>query len=340
MASPDEQMDGPLLDPYNQTFTLMDSSGEEVPIWLRDADDQYAHLFRWCLARGIYAGMTLCILTVMLAMTPRNRFTKWTTIVNLAMVVTSFIKAIMLGMDFIGATNTIYYNLVSDPYGIPDSAFRIIYGQAVVVIIANITGKAAVIMQAWAMLKLWRPVWKWTAVVVSVVLQIPLLVFQGWYYYIVIAAQLNNGYFPENVRWISNAMNAISTTTLAWFAFIFIARLVAHTWKHRDILPSRKGQLTPMDVLILSNALIMILTSTSCFFGYLLLPTRWYFGLSRSTLTQRWQLSLASLQHRRPKTHRRFTPWIGRPTSPARRSSWWGCRWARSWRTASPPTRH
>ena len=244
-------------DPRDQTIVLLAGDGvQEIPVPLPDLDALVFTFFRIAINFGVQIGACLMLLVVLLAMTPRSRYAKWTTYINLAALVTVLVQRLLMVLFFTSSYVEFYTLLSGDPTFLRPVDTGVSIAGCVFAILQVICIEAALIFQAWAMIQLWPTLWKWITISLSTLIALLTVGFKC----ASTASQIIaiRDFQPQTRVWIQQVDLALSTITIIWFCFVFLIRLVAHMWKHRTILQGKKG-LVAMDVLVVTNGVLMVI---------------------------------------------------------------------------------
>ena len=245
------------MDPRQQTLVFLAGDGtEQIPLGMTDVNDVYFYAFRTAINFGVQVGACLMLLLVLLAMTPRRRYAKWTTCINMAALAVVLVQRLLLVLYFTSSYMDFYTLFTQDPTFLNPVDTGVSIGSSVLAVPQIILIEVALIIQAWAMIQLWPDFWKWLTVGISVVISLLTIGFKCASAAIQIMSIRN--FEIQSMLWIQQVDLAFSTTTIFWFCLIFLARLVAHMWKHRSILQSTKGGIAAMDVLVVTNGLLMV----------------------------------------------------------------------------------
>ena len=246
------------FDPRIQTFSLLRSDGEtEVPISTEVPNYLYREALATQASFSAQFGATFIMLVIVLTMTPRHRYRRTPTIVNIAVLVANLARCVMFSLYFSSswldfytfvAHDVTYVNRRDYNLSIATTAFNVpVWGLL----------QLALAIQAWSMVQLWPPVYKWGSVIASVSLVLTSLGFKAGSTALQIQIILQGAntipYF-----WVRNVDTIIGMTSICWFCFLFIIRLIMHMWSHRTILPSAKG-LSAMETLVMTNGVLMLI---------------------------------------------------------------------------------
>jgi pheromone alpha factor receptor len=228
-----------------------------VPLPLPFLTYMFHYGYSVCISYGTQLGACIVMLLVALTMTPRIKFARVTTLINIASLLVGIVRITLLATYFVG-DSTDFYNLFSGDYRYVNpaetarnvAATSMAVPQLVLIL-------AALIIQAWSMMKLWEPIYRWVAMAVSTVLAVVTLAFK------ITSTVIQARYIEHAIDdldpyvWVRKVDLSMYATSIAWFCFMFNVRLIVHMWEHRKFLPSSKG-LNPMEVLVMTNGILML----------------------------------------------------------------------------------
>lgn len=245
------------FNPRTQVFSILGPDGvTEIPVSVPEVD---ALIFAAGTAQvnyGSQIGATFIMLIVVLTMTPKKRFRRVPTLVSIAGLVFNLIRCVLLSLYFTSSWVEFYTFMAHDISGVAQHDFNITVVATVFNIPVLILIEWALAIQAWSMTKLWSPPYKWAAVTVSAGLVVAAVGFK-----FASAVLQSLGAISDidltNVLWVRKADLVLSMTSITWFCFLFVIRLLMHMWMHRTILPPVKG-LSAMEVLVMTNGILML----------------------------------------------------------------------------------
>lgn len=251
------------FDPRQQTFILLAADGvTEIPVSVPDVN----FVIRENLATSInYAsqlGASFIMLLVIVCMTPTTRLAKasqWVHIVGLAL---STIRMTLLTIYFTSDWTEFYSFWAFDYSTISPSEIHTSIAAEVISVLFFVAVQVALGMQGWAMVNLLPDFWKWFFAALSALIFLVAIAFRLFVGVIQIVAMLD--VYWERPIWAHFASSTVATIAIFYYCALFNVKLVTHLIVHRRVLPSRKG-LTPMEILVVANGLLMIIPGSSCF---------------------------------------------------------------------------
>ncbi|KAK4214570.1 fungal pheromone mating factor STE2 GPCR-domain-containing protein [Rhypophila decipiens] len=244
------------FDPTQQNITLLGPDQSPITIPITAIDEAYYSSFAQAINFGVQLGATIIMWIIMLVMTPRKRFKVAPTIVNFAALTFTLIRMVVLCLYYVSTWQHLYTVFGPGDYAhVPARDYRLSVVATFFSVPVTILVEMALIVQAWSMLRLWPAAWKLMTAILSLGLVSTTIGFNMAVTITQIKYIVSNGQIYE---WLQYAYVCLLTSTICWFAFLFIARLVLHQWETRRILPQLEG-ISAMDALILTNAILMII---------------------------------------------------------------------------------
>lgn len=247
-----------VFDVHTQVFTLTGPDGiTQFPVPVDVVDAVYSESFVLSINYGSQIGASFVMLLVFLLMTPRTKFTRTPTLINIAALVTNTIRCALLSWYRTSSFFEFYALWSGDYSAVPWGDYCTGVAATVFTIPVIILIEAALVHQAWAMIQLWRGIYKYTAAIISVFVMLLSIGFK-FADSIIQAAVVLNG--TGQVLWVRKTDLAFSTASICWLCFLFNIRLAMHMWTHRSILPSVKG-MSAMEILVVTNGVLMLVPS-------------------------------------------------------------------------------
>ncbi|KAK7746460.1 pheromone alpha factor receptor [Cytospora paraplurivora] len=251
----------PLADLLGQTINLTMPDGSQMPVPLSAVDQTQRYIIGTTIGYSVELGASLVMLAVILAMTPKKKFWRASTFVNVFSLGNNIIRTVLLALYFNSSWTQFYVLYSGDTRAVTPGDFRNSVASVVVSIPQNLLMMAALMLQAWVMVKLWPDLYKLGILAFSCILTLTEVGFM-------LASQIYQirslypGYdarsYLTNIMWIRYAWLALEVSAVCWFAFMFILKLATHMWTNRSFLPSAKG-LAAMDVLVMTNGVLMLI---------------------------------------------------------------------------------
>ncbi|KAH8887848.1 hypothetical protein GQ53DRAFT_725580 [Thozetella sp. PMI_491] len=244
------------FDPQTQVIILLAADGvTPIPIPLSYINWLYLQGFASEINYGSQIGASFIMLLVVLLMTPRNRFARTPTLINLAGLATNLVRCLLLSVFFTSSWMDFYTVMSGDITFVLQNDFLVslvatAFGIPVLVLI-----EVALAVQAWSLIKLWPGVYKWPTTAISALVAFGSVALKLVDVIVQCRFIVHGGDLP---RWPRVADLALSTASISWFCFLFMIRLVLHMYTHRSILPSAKG-LSAMEVLVMTNGVLMLI---------------------------------------------------------------------------------
>lgn len=254
-----------LAELLGQTINLTMPDGSQMPVPLSAVDQTQRYIIGTTIGYSVELGASLVMLAVILAMTPKKKFWRASTFVNVFSLGNNIIRTLLLALYFNSSWTQFYVLYSGDTRAVTPGDFRNSVASVVVSIPQNLLMMAALMLQAWVMVKLWPDLYKLGILAVSCVLTLTEVSFM-------LASQIYQirslypGYdarsYLMNIMWVRYAWLGLEVSSVCWFAFMFILKLATHMWTTRSFLPSAKG-LAAMDVLVMTNGVLMLIPGKS-----------------------------------------------------------------------------
>lgn len=247
----------PGFDPYAQNVTFLAADGEtEIQVPVKTIDIFNIEAVSISISYGAQIGAALVMLLVVLIATPRPKFRRPSNILHVLGLVVCIIRMALLCAFFPSPFNE-FYNFYSGDYS---SVSRHHYNVSVAgntsSLILVIIIEAALINQAWTMVKLWPALAKYALTCASFVVTLVTIGFRTAF--TVIQSEAVFSLIPAmSLRWLAKWTFIINAISICWFCALFNVKLIVHLVAHRSVLPSYRA-LTPMEVLVMTNGILMV----------------------------------------------------------------------------------
>ncbi len=253
---------GEPFDPTNQTGYLLAPDGvTPIPFSTFHESSTYTSATALSILYGTQIGACFIMLVVVLVMTPRVRFRRVPTLINVAALTLNTVRMLLLAIFFTTGFLNFYVLKTGDVQWVPRSDFYLTATATALSVPVTVLILAALVVQAWSMMSLWRWLYKAPLLVVSVLLVLATIAFNM--VTTILQARGILGLDQSSiVGMVRRAYLGLITASIAWFCFLFNVRLVMHMVTNRSILPSLKG-LKAMDVLVITNGILMIIPGAS-----------------------------------------------------------------------------
>ncbi|KAJ4418346.1 pheromone alpha factor receptor [Gnomoniopsis sp. IMI 355080] len=254
-----------MADYWNQTIQITlspDAGGVKVPVFLSEIDQNNKTMIIQTIGYGTEIGASVLMLIIILVMTPKTKFWRFSTYLNIAALCNNIIRLILLVIYFESSWVGFYALYSGDDSFVSQTDFNNSIASTVMGIPQNMMIMSALILQAWAMVRFWPQAYKWCIVLVStalVLLEIGFMVASEAYQIITFHEDEETAYMLiMSTAWVRYAFLGLEVTCICWFCFLFVAKLATHLWKNRSFLPTTKG-LGAMDALVMTNGILMLI---------------------------------------------------------------------------------
>ncbi|MBE3046432.1 hypothetical protein IMZ48_28650 [Candidatus Bathyarchaeota archaeon] len=246
-------MDDPSLQLVS--FTGPNGTTMSIPIDVVDLNTHVA--INTCINYGSQLGASIMMLLVVLAMNPTTKLLRAYTAVQVAALAVNVVRMVLLSLYWPSRFWDFYPRFTGDYTSVPASEYHVSAAANTMSLLVNVLIEACLIMQAWAMVKLWSDVWKWAAAVSSALMSLTTIGFR--FAFCVIQNRAISGNIPPNsINWVPQAAISTAAASIFWYCALFNMQLVTHLVKNRTFLPTTSG-LTPMEALAVSNGILMVI---------------------------------------------------------------------------------
>ena len=252
------------FDPRNQTFFLQGPDGMSIPVWVPNVDEVFHQAVSTAINYSTQIGACFIMLLVTLTMTSKSRFSRASTLINIANLGIGTIRCTLLALYFT-STYLEFYTFFGGDYSLvkvtdtQTSAVATFFSLPQLILI-----EAALFLQAYSMIQLWPSVWRAVVVALSVLVATCAIGFKCASVALRMRASFGF-YISYAALWVYQVDLAFTATTIFWFCFVFIIRLVIHMWEYRSVLPPMGG-VSAMEVLIMTNGILMLVPGELVFF--------------------------------------------------------------------------
>ncbi|CAN8106341.1 unnamed protein product [Discula destructiva] len=245
----------------NQSILLTRADGSQLPVPLAMVDQTTQNMIVQSIGYGVEIGASIVMLIVILAMTPKTKFWRFHTYLNIAGLCNNIIRLVLLAIYF-ESTWVSFYALNSGDYSfVTKTDFANSIASTVMGVPQNILTMWALMLQAWAMVRFMPQAYKWCIFFTSVALVLLEIGFMGAsraYLIMTTYMPLEQSYeLIMDKAWVRYGYLGLDVACICWFCFLFMAKLVTHLWKNRSFLPTTKG-LGAMDALVMTNGVLML----------------------------------------------------------------------------------
>lgn len=251
-----------MASPVDQVISLALPNGQRMPLPLAEVDSNNSIMIVKCTGYGVEIGASLVMLAVIMTMTPKTKFWRFPTFLNIAALCTNVVRVILYLVYFNSSWVT-FYALYSGDYSyVTRTDYANSVASTAMTIPQNIMMMWALILQAWAMIRFWPKAYRWGIFIWSIVLVLLEIGFMGAsaaYQIIQLGMPSEQGYaLIMKYVWVRYSFLGFEVACICWFCFLFICKLVTHLWKNRSFLPTTKG-LGAMDALVMANGVLMLI---------------------------------------------------------------------------------
>ncbi|KAG5979074.1 hypothetical protein E4U55_005599 [Claviceps digitariae] len=254
-------MDSPPSTPSNllhQTITLLTPQGPiSIPITSIDAfNDESISI---SLNYGFQLGACFLLLLITLLFTPPGKLLRPSSLLHLAGLTVCIIRTALLQAFFLSPLNHLYPFWSGDYSSVPRLYVHNSIAGTCFSLLLLMVLEAALMHQAWTMVSLWSSPIKVPLVALSALIS---LFTVGWRFaFAVVQSKAAMGIVTtRSLGWVGKAALVLNCLSICWFCALFNVKLVLHLLTNRGILRSASSSrsLTPMEVLVMTNGVLMV----------------------------------------------------------------------------------
>ncbi|EAQ84455.1 hypothetical protein CHGG_08469 [Chaetomium globosum CBS 148.51] len=218
------------FNPLNQSAFLLYADGTNpIPSNTYSVTEIYLQATSLSILYGSQIGACFMMLAVVLGMTPRPRFRRLPTLISVAALALNTARMVLLAVFFTTSWVDLYVIVSQGASVVPRSDFSLSAAATVLSVPVTVLILAALTVQAWSMLRLWCPMYKIPARVLSLVLVLLTLAFNITTTVIQARAILYAD-ISQIADWVRQAYLGLITASIYSFYFLFNIRLVMHMW--------------------------------------------------------------------------------------------------------------
>lgn len=245
------------FNPQNQNITFLAPDGiTAIQVPLAAVNAWYDESVSITMNYGAQLGLSILMLVALVILTPPKKLSRPSAALQVAALLINVVRWILEYLYMRAPYNHLYEYFSGDfshvNRALITSSVIANTLSGVLVILVEIM----LMLQAWTMVTFWPNVVKYSISATSLLITLVTIASR-----LAVTVVQNKSiityepayYFVWGMKW-SLVMNALS---IFWFCAIFNAKLVFHLVSNRGILPTR-NLLTPMEILIMTNGLLMI----------------------------------------------------------------------------------
>lgn len=268
----------PSFDPRLQNFTIVGPDGMPINISMPVVDQMRVQLANLCISWGVQLGLCLMTLLVVLLLTPPSRMRRAINAVHVASLIVAAVRLSLLVQYFPGALASYYVVWTRDRSVLNGYDFNMSMAGIACNSVQFAFIEAALIMQAWGLIKCWQTGWKWTVRITAIILAVATVVLKVlWvvdYIWMLRFAPL-----PIKMDAIGRSATVLGAASIFFFCGLFATDVTVHLVATRSIIRRLGRGLTNLEILAIGNGVLMILPSK--YLSSLLLRSRvWHTYLS------------------------------------------------------------
>ena len=239
-----------------QAFHIQGPHNASVTVSVPYIDKVYSTAMATSINYASQIGACFVMLLVMLTMTSKSRFSRASTVINIVALVIGTVRCTLLSY-FFTSSYLEFYRISSGDYSTINTGDTRASNAATFFVLPQLVLiEAALFIQAYSMIKLWPPLWKHVTLAISVLIVLFTSAFKTASVVLRIERTLSLSVGIAS-KWVYEADLAFTATTIFWFCFVFIVRIVLHMWEYRSVLPPMNA-VSAMEVLVMTNGVLML----------------------------------------------------------------------------------
>ncbi|KAG5930147.1 hypothetical protein E4U42_002886 [Claviceps africana] len=252
----------PPVNLLHQNITLLTPQAPvSIPITVLDAfNDESISI---SLNYGFQIGACALLLVVLLVVTPTAKLLRPSSLLHVAGLAVCLVRTALLAAFFLSPLNHMYPVWSGDFSSVPRLYLHNSVAGTCFSLLLLLVLETALMHQAWTMVSLWPAPVKVVLVAVSALIS---LLTAGWRCaFAVIQTRAALDLSPtRGLGWVAEAALVLNCLTICWYCALFNVKLVLHLLTNRGILRSASSRrtLTPMEVLVMTNGVLMIVPVT------------------------------------------------------------------------------
>jgi pheromone alpha factor receptor len=246
------------FDPYLQNVTFLDRDGKtQVYASIPLIDFTNIESVSIALNYGAQIGACIIMLFVVLAMTPTAKLRRPSSILHMLGLIICIVRTSLLAAFFTSKFMDFYAFYAGDFADIPFRDFQVSVAANIFSLLLVVVIEAALMNQAWTMVVLWPDWAKYSITILSAI--ITLMTISWRIAFTVVQSRAVWHLEPIHMTHATLIRTTIimNAFSICWFCALFNVKLIAHLIQHRGMLVT-KGSLTPMEVLVMTNGVLMI----------------------------------------------------------------------------------
>ncbi|PHH70490.1 hypothetical protein CDD80_5989 [Ophiocordyceps camponoti-rufipedis] len=249
----------PGFDPADQMLAFYARDGQTViGVPMTTIDDFNAESISMGITSGAEIGACLIILAAIIVLTPLDKLRRPTAVFQMVALFLCLARAAFEISDLFTPIFHFYIYWAGDYTGVPRGyIYRGIAGH-VVTMLVNMAVELTLMNQAWTMVSLFSATPRLWLTLVSAL--VALVVVGLRITFAVMLSQVDVVSAPRSsLDWIMQATLISNTISIFWFCALFNSKLVLHIIANRGILSSSGRKLSSMEVLVMTNGVLMVI---------------------------------------------------------------------------------
>ncbi|ETS84185.1 hypothetical protein PFICI_02210 [Pestalotiopsis fici W106-1] len=248
-------------DPRLQNFTIIGSDGvTPIQVSMPLIDGIRVQLDNTCISWSVQLGLCLMTLLTVLLLTPPSRMRRAINAVHIASIVVAVVRLSLLIQYFPGALTSYYVTWTKDLSVLEQDDFEMFVAGMALNALQFAFIEAALIMQAWTLIKCWRSAWKWAVRITAIILALATVVVKVlWVVHFI--QILHRTLLPVKMDTVGRTATVLGAASIFFFCGLFATDLTVHLLATRSLIRRLGRGLTNLEILAIGNGVLMILPS-------------------------------------------------------------------------------
>lgn len=249
-----DNMGNSTFNPFRQSFTLTDSSGEEFPVSLADLDAFYQYGLQNCIVAGTQIGAAFVLFVVLLLLTKPEKRTSPIFIINTLALIFDIIRCVLSCLYFTGPFEEAYAYFSEDYSHVRTRDYAMSVMKAVFSFLMLVCVEASLCLQTQVVCVTLRQSYRHAIFALSILVALMTIAIRFVFMVenAILIIQLKQ---VSSLAQMANATNITITLSICWFCAVFVAKLgVALRQRHRLGM----GYFGPMQIIFIMGCQTLI----------------------------------------------------------------------------------
>ncbi|KHN95175.1 pheromone receptor [Metarhizium album ARSEF 1941] len=246
------------FNPLLQPVSFLSASQRPVTVPIPSIDAFNDETVSVAINYAFQLGACATLLVVVLLMTPPSKLRRASSALHVAGLVACIVRTGFLVAFFLSPLNHFYQFWAGDYSSVPRRFLYNSVAGTVFSLLLFVLLQAALMHQAWTMVSLWPAAVRSCLAVASAAVSLTAV---GWRLaFAVVQTRSALDLVPARDRaWVVHAALILNALSICWYCALFNVKLVLHLAANRGILRSSPRSLSPMEVLVVTNGVLMVI---------------------------------------------------------------------------------